>query len=277
MYTVNGIHASEGLRAQEVSPGDEIIWHYVDDPALEAFDALGGGGKALYPSSWLTANDADPGKGEGGNSTVNPGKGDDGKGADDKKDSTPVDLNKNTATPLSLATITLKAADVQWTGKDVKSGLTLTATYGSPAKTVKLAAADYTLAKASKWYRNIGKAKVTVVGKGANFTGSKTVTFNIVPKKVAISKVTAGKKLIKATWKKAAKAQKITGYQIQYKAKGVAKWSKLKNVSNKKTAYTAKKLQKGKRYEVRVRAYKKVGGKKYYSPWSAVKTGGKVK
>lgn len=68
MYTVNGVHVGQGLRAQTVSPGDEIIWHYTDNHTLEAPME---GGKALYPSGWLTANDSDdPGptidKGTGG-------------------------------------------------------------------------------------------------------------------------------------------------------------------------------------------------------------------
>jgi hypothetical protein len=178
---------------------------------------------------------------------------------------------------LPLSAVTIKIADKQWTGKAVKSGLTITATYGSPAETVKLTTADYTLVKSGKWYKNIGKAKITVKAKGTKFTGSKTVSFKIVPKKVALRKLAAGRKFVKATWKNAAKAQKISGYQVQYRVKTAVKWSKLKNVSRTKLTYRIGKLQKGKRYYVHVRAYKKVGKARYYGPWSATRLSRAVK
>jgi hypothetical protein len=170
---------------------------------------------------------------------------------------------------LSLSDVKLTIADKQWTGRNVTSGLVVTATYGSPAKTIKLAPADYTLVKAGKWYKAIGKAKITVKARGMKYTGDKTVTFNIVPKKVKLTKLAAGKKYVKATWKKAAAAQKITGYQIRYKVKTAAKWSSAKNVPGGKPAYKIGKMKKGKRYYVQVRAYTKAGKARYYGPWSA--------
>jgi hypothetical protein len=192
------------------------------------------------------------------------GDGDDKMPDSDKTPAPPV-------TPLSLSNMTVRIADVCWTGGDIKSGLAVTATYGSPARTVKLTSADYALAKAGKWYRNIGKAKITVKATGMKYTGSKTVTFRIVPKKATISKSTPGKKSVKAVWKKADAGQRITGYQLQYRSKDAKKWSKEKNVSKEGRSYTIKNLAKGKRYYVRVRAYKKVGGVKYCGPWSAAK------
>ncbi|MDR1136060.1 MAG: DUF4430 domain-containing protein [Clostridiales Family XIII bacterium] len=54
MYTVNGVHTSQGLRAQQVKAGDEIIWHYVDDFYLETdMD----GGTPQYPNGWLIPPD----------------------------------------------------------------------------------------------------------------------------------------------------------------------------------------------------------------------------
>lgn len=57
MYTVNGDHPSFGLKEFEVTNGDSIVWHYVDDYKLETtFE----GSKPLYPNRWLEADDIDP-------------------------------------------------------------------------------------------------------------------------------------------------------------------------------------------------------------------------
>ena len=63
------------------------------------------------------------------------------------------------------------------------------------------------------------------------------------------------------------------GYQIQYStSKKFAKGNKTKTISkNKTTSYTIKKLKKKTTYYVRIRTYKKVSGKTYYSGWSSVK------
>ena len=90
-------------------------------------------------------------------------------------------------------------------------------------------------------------------------------------KKATISKMqnVSGRKL-KVTVKKVSGAD---GYQIQYStSKKFAKGNKTKTISkNKTTSYTIKKLKKKKTYYVRIRTYKKVSGKTYYSGWSSVK------
>ena len=85
-----------------------------------------------------------------------------------------------------------------------------------------------------------------------------------------LSKVTAAKNSFKAAWKK---VNDVDGYQIQYSLKKNMKSSKTKTVkgANKK-GVTVKKLKKGKKYYVRIRAYKTINGKKQYSNWSAKKT-----
>ncbi len=81
----------------------------------------------------------------------------------------------------------------------------------------------------------------------------------------------AGKSQLTASWKTVAN---ITGYEVQYSTskkftKKNTKTTTVKNAKTKKT--TVKKLAKGKKYYVRVRAYKTVDGKKIYSAWSSVK------
>lgn len=95
-----------------------------------------------------------------------------------------------------------------------------------------------------------------------------------MPKKARIAKVKTGKK--KLTVKAKVKAAKTGGtrYQIQYRVKGSSKW---KTRTTKKQTLTIKKLKKGKKYQVRIRAFKKAGGKTYYGAWSKTSTSRKVR
>ena len=96
---------------------------------------------------------------------------------------------------------------------------------------------------------------------------NKKVTVKATTLKKVVNKKT---KKIEVTWKK---VKGVTGY-VQYSTnksfkKGVHT-KKIKGAS--KVKVTVKKLKKKKRYYVRVRAYKKVGGKKYVSKWSKKKS-----
>lgn len=80
-------------------------------------------------------------------------------------------------------------------------------------------------------------------------------------------KASKGKKSFKVTWKKASGA---AGYEIQYATDSKFKKNKktvtIKNA--KTTSATVKKLKSGKTYYIRIRAYKKVNGKKVYSGYT---------
>lgn len=99
-----------------------------------------------------------------------------------------------------------------------------------------------------------------------------TTTKNYTPAKVKLTSLTALKgHKIKAKWNKCSTS--ATGYQIYW-----AKDKKFKKVVAKtttkgrsKVTYTGKNFTKGKKYYVRIRAYKKAGGKTYYGPWSNIK------
>jgi hypothetical protein len=160
-------------------------------------------------------------------------------------------------------------ADKAYTGKQVKPAVAVRTTAGAKLK----ANTDYTLAYGKNKAIGQGSVKITAKGK---YSGVVTATFKIVPKKLAAPKATAGAKRLKVTWKPASKAQKVTAYQVRYKAKGAAKW-KTKTVAAKKTGVTLKKLKAGKAYQVQVRARKTVGAVKYAGAWSKTKTSKKVK
>ena len=95
----------------------------------------------------------------------------------------------------------------------------------------------------------------------------------VVHKKPApseLKKLKRGKKSFNAYWKK---VKGVSGYQLQYSTKKNMKKSKTKTFKGQyKLNGSVKKLKKNKKYYVRVRSYKIVNGKRYYSKWSKVKT-----
>lgn len=123
--------------------------------------------------------------------------------------------------------------------------------------------------------KNIGKGTLTLTG-GGNFTGKKTVTFKIVPKKNSVATITPAKKQMKVTWKKTTAAQNISRYEVRWREKGTSKWQ-TKTFAASASSATIKNLTKGKNYQVQVRSYKTVSGTKYYSAWSTTKTSNKIK
>lgn len=73
-----------------------------------------------------------------------------------------------------------------------------------------------------------------------------------------------------AKWRKQSSAN---GYQLQYST--FSSFESAKNISfskNKTTSATVMNLKGGKKYYVRIRCYKTIGKKKYYSSWSKAKT-----
>ena len=98
----------------------------------------------------------------------------------------------------------------------------------------------------------------------------KTFTTTVVPKvklaKAKIKSVKAAKKAFTAKWKAVKNAD---GYQISYKVGKKTKKATVKGA--KKLSKKVKKLQSKKKYTVKVRAYKKVDGTKYYGGWSKAK------
>ena len=131
--------------------------------------------------------------------------------------------------------------------------------------------------------KGTGICSITVTAAATSTYNAKSVsiTVTIKPKKAAVSSVkpVKGKKLT-VKWKKDAKA---TGYEIQCSlTKNFKKVAAKATIKKAKTiSTTLKKLKKGKKYYVRVRAYKnaKVSGKtkKICGDWSKAKLSGKVK
>lgn len=95
-----------------------------------------------------------------------------------------------------------------------------------------------------------------------------------IPKKPSVSKLKTKSKSITVSWKKVS----CSGYQIQYSTKSSMKGAKTVNVSAKSASRRIAKLKKGKKYYVRIRAYKNYKNPstkktaKYYTAWSAKKS-----
>ena len=145
-------------------------------------------------------------------------------------------------------------------------------TYSGKAKTpdVKIKDGSYTLKKGTDYTlsykdnKKIGKATVTITGKG-KYSGTKTVTFKIIPKKTTLTVKKTNEKYT-FSWGKVSGVDK---YQIYYSTDG-KNYTKLANISNKKTSYSTAKLDESKTYSFKIRSYKKVDGKTYYSKFSKV-------
>ena len=126
--------------------------------------------------------------------------------------------------------------------------------------------------------KGTGKATITIKSAASanyNAASSKKVTITVAPKKISISSVKSTKKgQMTVKWKRNSTA---SGYQIVYSTtKNFKKKTTVTIKSNKTISKTIKsKLTKGKKYYVKVRAYKTVKGVKggkLYGAYSKTKT-----
>ena len=122
---------------------------------------------------------------------------------------------------------------------------------------------------------SVGRYSARVVARSDGnyaFESEPVATFEIVPKGTKISKLKAGKKRFTAKWKK--QTVQTSGYQLQYclKKSFASKTKTITIGKSKKVEKTVKKLKGKRRYYVRVRTFKTVGGVRFCSDWSAAKS-----
>ena len=139
----------------------------------------------------------------------------------------------------------------------------------------KLDSSDYTLEYKGDQI-NVGTHTVTATLKG-KYEGTVSASYKIVPKGTEITRLNRGKSSFVVRWKiqKARMSSKrITGYQVMYATnkkfttgKETATIKKYRSVRKKVTE-----LRSGRKYFVRVRTFMKVDGKRYYSPWSKIRS-----
>ena len=163
-------------------------------------------------------------------------------------------------------TATLSKTKYTYDSKAKKPGVTVKDTKGN-----KIDSKYYSLSYSSG-RKSVGKYSVTIKFKG-KYSGFDSIkkTFTIVPKGTAISSLTAGSKKISVKWKK--QTTQTTGYQIQYATKSDFSNKKTITIKNAKTvSKTISKLSAKKKYYIRIRTYKSVKDKNYYSSWSKAKS-----
>ena len=100
------------------------------------------------------------------------------------------------------------------------------------------------------------------------WTIGKAVTPN--PVATTLKSVTAGSKKMTVKWSKV--SSQVTGYEIQYStSSSFSSPTKVKASGASTVSKSITGLKKGKKYYVRIRTYRTVSGKTYYSTWSAKK------
>lgn len=156
---------------------------------------------------------------------------------------------------VKISTLTFsKAVSQIYTGKEIKPSITVK---NGGKKLVN--GTDYTVSYKNN--KEMGTASIVITGKG-KYTGTKEISFKIIPGSTALSVRNDGGKLT-FSWDKVKGAD---GYQINYSVDGGG-FKKL--ASTAVTRYSTSKLNAGS-YKFKVRAYKKVNGKTYYGGFSDV-------
>lgn len=176
----------------------------------------------------------------------------------------------NVKTVAAVTSVRLSKTSYTYNGKKKKPFVTVTDTLQKRLKE----GTDYTLSYPAN-PKNTGIYTVTIRFKG-NYSGTETRTFQILPKKMKIARLSVGKKSFAIKWSRQKK--QADGYEIAYSTSGKFPKKQTKTVIAGKNATSKKvtKLKVGKKYYVRLRAYKtvKIQGKqeKLYAGWSKVKT-----
>ncbi len=194
---------------------------------------------------------------------------------------------KNNPMKVSKTALTFKVGDKKaQTIKITKAQGKITYSIDKKGKKVIKVTANKTntsLKVTPKTKKAAGVATITVkaAGNSTYKPATKKITVTVMPKQKPTAKVKSVKvvskkaKTAKVTWKAIKNDKKVNGYQIQYATskKGLSKGKLITVTGAKKATYTIKKLKKGKKIFVRVRAVNtKNGASNPSKKWSAVKS-----
>ena len=166
-----------------------------------------------------------------------------------------------TTTIYRPTSVNLSATTYTYNGKAKKPDVTVTDANG------KTVSRSYYSVSYDKDTKSAGKHTVRVTFKG-RYSGTLSRSYTIKPYAATITKLSKKSKGFSLNVKKLSAAT-ASGYQVQYSLNSDFSGAKLK--AFKSTSVNIKGLKGNKNYYVRVRTYKKSGGKNYYSAWSDVK------
>ena len=181
--------------------------------------------------------------------------------------------DQSLSTILRISKVTSSLKSGTYNDKSQKAAITVKDSKGKILKSDT----DYTYAVRDSYGRKVTslqkaeKYTVTVSFKG-KYAGSKKLTYTIAPKKPAVRSVSAGKKKVAVKWTDS--KNDYSGYQLycSTSSKFTKKTTKVITAAKLQKSKTIKGLKSGKKYYVKMRAYKKVKGGAVYSGWTPVKT-----
>ncbi|WP_455538462.1 GH25 family lysozyme [Terrisporobacter sp.] len=152
---------------------------------------------------------------------------------------------------------------VTYTGSDIKPSVTLTLN----DKTLK-ENEDYTLTYSDNI--PVGTGKITITGING-YTGTKTVSFKIIPKTVSnVLSTNKTSSSISFSWNK---IDDVTGYKIYKYDESSKSYKHLKTIKdNTINTYTDSKLNSSSTYNYKIRAYKVIDETTYYGKYSSIFT-----
>lgn len=189
-----------------------------------------------------------------------------------------ISYKPNISTPSSLKLVTRGTTSLKlsWSKVSGASGYQLQRKSGDSYKTLtNTTSTGYTVTglRSGTNYKFRVRAYKTVNGK-KYYSSWRYRTTPTKPKQVTLTKLTAyrsGHK-IKVDWKKV--DGYATGYQIYWSRDSSFSRivSKTTVSGQSKTSYIGKDLTRGRRYYIKIRAYRTVDGTRYYGSWSNVKS-----
>ncbi len=131
-----------------------------------------------------------------------------------------------------------------------------------------------TITKPAQYFtEGVKTFKCSVCGQTKTASIPKLNINKVTPVKATIKSAKVKGKKLTLKWKRIAKNTK--GYQIGVKDKksGMTKYFNVKQSNKATISKVVKKLEKGRKYAIRVRAYNVVEGHNVYGPWSKAKSG----
>ncbi|MGN1418722.1 MAG: hypothetical protein ACI4W6_05285, partial [Acutalibacteraceae bacterium] len=150
-------------------------------------------------------------------------------------------------------------ANQVYTGKEIKPSVTV-----KNGSVTLVKDTDYTVSYKNNI--NQGTATVTITGKG-NYTGSKSVTFRIIPKVMTAKAASDGYNKIKISW---SKQSGVTGYAVYRATSKNGEYARIATVKSASTTSFVDTVSTGKTYYYKVRAYKTISDANYYGDYSAI-------